>query len=292
MIDKAVAIASRRRGDLLLVRRHAPGARLGQGPAHRQVGRRRRADRLFADGRRGAGRAESASDRWYSSPWASRRPPRPTPWPWCRRPSWDWKISPCWSPTSWCRRPCWPCSSSPSNRVQGFLAAGHVCTITGMEEYRPIAEEFHVPIVVTGFEPLDILQGVLMCVEQLEAGRAEVVNQYARSVRPEGNRPAMRAGPRGLRAGGAEVAGDRRDPRQRPGPARGLSAVRRRAPLRRRGDRGRRAGRVHCRRGVARPRKPHDCPAFGIHCTPERPLGAPMVSAEGACAAYYRYRRN
>ena len=73
---------------------------------------------------------------------------------------------------------------SPANQVQGFLAAGHVCTITGMDEYRPIAREFHVPIVITGFEPLDILQGILMCVEQLEAGRAEVANQYARSVRP------------------------------------------------------------------------------------------------------------
>ena len=82
--------------------------------------------------------------------------------------------------------------SSPSNRVQGFLAAGHVCTVTGMDEYRPIAAEYRVPIVVTGFEPLDILQGVLMCVEQLEAGRREVENQYARSVRPEGNRAAIR----------------------------------------------------------------------------------------------------
>ncbi len=80
---------------------------------------------------------------------------------------------------------------SPRNRVQGFLAAGHVCTITGMEEYRPIAAQFHVPIVITGFEPLDILRGVLACVEQLESGRAEVVNQYARSVRPEGNRLAL-----------------------------------------------------------------------------------------------------
>ena len=80
---------------------------------------------------------------------------------------------------------------SPLNRVQGFLAAGHVCAITGVEQYRPIAEQYHVPIVVTGFEPVDILGGVLMCVRQLEEGRAEVEDQYARIVRPEGNRPAM-----------------------------------------------------------------------------------------------------
>jgi hydrogenase expression/formation protein HypD len=82
--------------------------------------------------------------------------------------------------------------SSPANRVQAFIAAGHVCTITGMEEYRPIAAEFRVPIVITGFEPLDIMQGVLMCVRQLEAGRHEVENQYARSVRPQGNVPAKK----------------------------------------------------------------------------------------------------
>ena len=80
---------------------------------------------------------------------------------------------------------------SPLNRVQGFLAAGHVCAITGVEQYRPIAEQYHVPIVVTGFEPVDILGGILMCVRQLEEGRAEVENRYARIVRPEGNRPAM-----------------------------------------------------------------------------------------------------
>ena len=180
---------------------------------------------------------------------------------------------------------------SPRNRVQGFLAAGHVCTITGMDEYRPIARQFHVPIVITGFEPLDILRGVLTCVEQLEAGRAEVVNQYARSVRPEGNRPAHAAGLRGVRAGESQVAGDRRDSRQRPGPARAYAAF----------DAERRFGveaiaadePAECIAGevLQGHRRPCDCPAFGIHCTPERPLGAPMVSGEGTCAAYYRYRR-
>ena len=81
--------------------------------------------------------------------------------------------------------------SSPDNRVQGFLAAGHVCTVMGYEEYEPIAAKYHVPIVVTGFEPLDILQGVYLCVKQLEDGRAEVENQYARAVRAEGNTPAQ-----------------------------------------------------------------------------------------------------
>ena len=112
---------------------------------------------------------------------------------------------------------------SPRNRVQGFLAAGHVCTITGMDEYRPIARQFHVPIVITGFEPLDILRGVLMCVEQLEAGRRGG-GQPVRPQRPPRRQPpGHAAGPRGLRAGRSQVAGDRRDSRQRPGPAGGLS---------------------------------------------------------------------
>jgi hydrogenase expression/formation protein HypD len=182
--------------------------------------------------------------------------------------------------------------SSPVNRVQAFIAAGHVCTITGMEEYRPIAAEFRVPIVITGFEPLDILQGVLMCVRQLETGRHEVENQYARTVRPEGNLPARKQieeifqiVPRKWRGIG-EIA------------ASGLALRERYADF----DAGRRfkvedivaeepaeciAGEV-----LQGHKRPPDCPAFGIRCTPDWPLGAPMVSAEGACAAYYRYRRN
>jgi hydrogenase expression/formation protein HypD len=181
--------------------------------------------------------------------------------------------------------------SSPQNRVQGFLAAGHVCTITGLEEYRPLADEFRVPIVVTGFEPLDILQGILMCVKQLEAGRHEVENQYARSVRPEGNRAALKQ---------VENVFER-IPRKWRGigeiPLSGLGLRERFAAF----DAERRfevsniaaeespeciAGEV-----LQGHKKPYDCPAFGIHCTPDRPLGAPMVSSEGACAAYYRYRR-
>jgi hydrogenase expression/formation protein HypD len=182
--------------------------------------------------------------------------------------------------------------SSPENRVQAFIAAGHVCTITGMEEYRPIAAEFRVPIVIAGFEPLDILQGVLMCVRQLESGRCEVENQYARSVRPRGNVAARRQMeeifqivPRKWRGIG-EI------------PKSGLALHEAFAAF----DAERRFGVAditaeesgECIAGevLQGHKKPPDCPAFGIRCTPDWPLGAPMVSAEGACAAYYRYRRN
>ncbi len=181
---------------------------------------------------------------------------------------------------------------SPANRVQGFLAAGHVCTITGMDEYRPIAETYRVPIVITGFEPLDILQGVLMCVKQLEEGRHEVENQYARSVRPEGNLPALRQI--------AEVF--QTVPRKWRGigeiPASGLALREAYAKFdaERRFDVAGIAAEepAECIAGeiLQGHKKPHDCPAFGVYCTPERPLGAPMVSSEGACAAYYRYRRH
>jgi hydrogenase expression/formation protein HypD len=181
--------------------------------------------------------------------------------------------------------------SAPANRVQGFLAAGHVCTVTGLIAYEPIAEEFHLPIVVTGFEPVDILQGVLMCVRQLEEGRHEVENQYARSVRPEGNREALR-----LMAEVFQVV-----PRKWRGigeiPDSGLGLRDAYAKY----DAARRFGVEQitaeepaiCIAGqiLQGHKNPHECPAFATRCTPERPLGAPMVSSEGACAAYYRYRR-
>jgi hydrogenase expression/formation protein HypD len=181
--------------------------------------------------------------------------------------------------------------SSPDRRVQGFLAAGHVCAVMGYEEYFPVAEKYHVPIVVTGFEPLDILQGVLMTVQQLETGRAEVENQYRRAVRREGNRPAQ-----ALMRQIFEVV---------PRKWRGLGEIPRSglglAPAYAAFDAGNRFcvadRRVEeppgCLSGlVLQGRiKPHECPAFGAVCTPEHPLGAPMVSGEGACAAYYRYRR-
>ena len=180
---------------------------------------------------------------------------------------------------------------APDNRVQGFLAAGHVCTVMGYEEYVPIAERYHVPIVVTGFEPLDLAQGVLMAVEMLEAGRIGVENQYARSVTRAGNRRAQE-----LLREVFEVC-DRAWRGIGPIPRSGL----RLAPAYARFDAERRfelggtgasespdciAGEIL--RGL---RRPHQCAAFGRRCTPEHPLGAPMVSSEGACAAYYQYAR-
>jgi hydrogenase expression/formation protein HypD len=181
--------------------------------------------------------------------------------------------------------------SSPTNRVQGFLAAGHVCTVMGYTEYEPLARKYHVPMVVTGFEPLDILQGILMCVQQLEEGRAEVENQYSRSVRREGNQPAQklirevfRVVPRKWRGIGQIDQS-------------GLGLAERYARF----DAEQRFGVAdqtveessECISGLILQgeKKPFECPAFGTLCTPEHPLGATMVSSEGACAAYYRYRR-
>jgi hydrogenase expression/formation protein HypD len=180
--------------------------------------------------------------------------------------------------------------SSAGNRVQGFLAAGHVCTVMGYAEYEPLAAKYRVPIVVTGFEPLDILQGVLMCVRQLEAGRAEVENQYARAVQREGNRPAQdlirdvfEIVPRVWRGVG-EIARSGFALRE---PYRAFDALRRFQIVPRGSGEG-----GECIAGLVLQgiKKPFECPAFGTRCTPEHPLGAPMVSSEGACAAYYRYR--
>jgi hydrogenase expression/formation protein HypD len=181
---------------------------------------------------------------------------------------------------------------APGNVVQGFLAAGHVCTVMGYEEYEPIAARHRVPIVVTGFEPLDLLEGIYLGVRQLEAGEAKVENQYLRSVAREGNRPAQKVivevfevskkawrglgliGESGLvlrekyRAFDAELKfpGARRPAVDPPG---------------------------ECISGeiLLGQRKPTDCPAFGTRCTPETALGATMVSNEGACSAYWKYRR-
>ncbi|HTW88209.1 MAG TPA: hydrogenase formation protein HypD, partial [Candidatus Binataceae bacterium] len=181
--------------------------------------------------------------------------------------------------------------SANDNRVQGFLAAGHVCTVMGIDEYRPLVEKFKVPIIVTGFEPVDLLQGVAMCVAQLEQSRAAVENQYARSVRNEGNvfaRDLM-----------AEVftCVDRRWRGLETLPKSGLDLSDRYAAF----DAIRRFGLtkaaasepIECRAGeVLRGLlKPPQCPAFGKSCTPDSPLGAPMVSAEGACAAYFHAGR-
>lgn len=181
--------------------------------------------------------------------------------------------------------------NSARNRVQGFLAAGHVCTVMGFTEYEPLAAKYRVPIVVTGFEPVDIVQGIYMCVKQLEEGRHEVENQYVRSVRREGNREAQR-----LVAEVFDVV-----PRKWRGigeiPRSGLGLK----PRYRDYDAEIRYGVAQitadesseCQSGLVMQgvKKPNECPAFGSRCTPENPLGATMVSSEGACSAYYRYRR-
>jgi hydrogenase expression/formation protein HypD len=181
--------------------------------------------------------------------------------------------------------------ASPNNRVQGFLAAGHVCTVMGYTEYVPLAQKYRVPIVVTGFEPLDILQGIYMCIKQLEEGRCEVENQYARSVRKTGNphaqelvRNVFQIVPRRWRGIG-EIAKS----------GLGLTSLYLEFDAERRFGLKPQASEAYseCIAGLVLQgvKKPNECPAFGVRCTPERPLGAPMVSTEGACAAYYRYRR-
>ncbi len=180
--------------------------------------------------------------------------------------------------------------AAPDCRIQGFLAAGHVCTVMGLAEYAPLVERFGVPIVITGFEPVDILTGVLHCLRQLEGGQARLENAYARAARPDGN-PAAQA-----------LVGEVFEPVTRRWrgldelPASGLGLRPAYADF----DATRRFGLVDdawlddgaCRAGdVLQGRlRPDRCPAFGTQCTPQRPLGAPMVSTEGACAAYYRYR--
>ena len=181
---------------------------------------------------------------------------------------------------------------SPNNRVQGFLAAGHVSAVMGYWEYSPIAEQYQTPLVVTGFEPLDILQGVLMTVQQLEDGRYEVENAYARAVTFEGNKPAQAVINQVFQQCDRKWRGIGMIPNSgwclRP-EFDAFNAENRfdvadihpeESPL--------------CISGLILQglKKPNECPAFGKECTPEYPLGATMVSGEGACAAYYRYRRD
>ncbi|MGO9256469.1 MAG: hydrogenase formation protein HypD [Bryobacteraceae bacterium] len=181
---------------------------------------------------------------------------------------------------------------SPANRVEGFIAPGHVCAVMGYTEYEDLVERYRVPIVVGGFEPLDLLEAILMLVKQLEEGRHGLENQYVRSVTRQGNRPARQRmmevfevadrkwrgiGPipqSGFRLRPEYAAHDAEkifgvESLDAPEPPECISAL--------------------VLQGI---RKPVDCPAFGTRCTPEHPLGAPMVSAEGACAAYYTYRRH
>jgi hydrogenase expression/formation protein HypD len=182
--------------------------------------------------------------------------------------------------------------SSPHCRVQAFLAAGHVCAVMGFEEYFPLARKYHVPIVVTGFEPLDILLGILMTIQQLEAGRAEVENQYSRAVRREGNQPAQELIKKVFKVVPRKWRGIGEIPHSGLGLCETYSAF---AAEQRFGLTDHRVEEpAECIAGLILQglKKPHECPAFGTRCTPEHPLGATMVSSEGACAAYYRYRRH
>ena len=182
--------------------------------------------------------------------------------------------------------------ASPDNRVQAFIAPGHVCTVMGCEEYEGLVRDFRVPIVVGGFEPVDILQAVLMLVKQLEAGQAKLENQYVRSVSYQGNRFAQE-----VMAQVFEIADQK---------WRGIGMIPASGLRLREEYAAYDANKVfdlklitaeepaecisaQVLRGL---RKPTHCAAFGMRCTPENPLGAPMVSSEGACAAYYRYRRH
>lgn len=181
--------------------------------------------------------------------------------------------------------------SAPSNRVQGFLAAGHVCTVMGYHEYPPLAKKYRVPIVVTGFEPVDLLRGVLACVRQLEAGQYEVENAYERAVTYEGNRAAQAVIERVFQPVDRKWRGIGVIPQSgwglRPEFAEFDAELRfevgeiqtQESPL--------------CIAGqiLQGLKKPPQCPAYAKQCTPQTPLGAPMVSAEGACAAYYRYHK-
>jgi len=181
---------------------------------------------------------------------------------------------------------------SPVNRVQAFLGPGHVCAVMGLREYEPITARYKVPIVITGFEPADLLAGILKTVQQLEAGRAEVENQYSRVITREGNTAAQK-----LIHQVFEVC-DRK--------WRGVGSIPKSGYKLRYEFREHDAERIFeveeidteesalCISGqvLKGVRKPHECPAFGKECTPEHPLGATMVSSEGACAAYFAYRRH
>lgn len=180
--------------------------------------------------------------------------------------------------------------SDPENLIDAFLAAGHVCTIMGTEEYYPIAENYKIPIVITGFEPVDLLQGIYMAVSQLENGVHIVENQYSRSVQAEGNPKAMQTissvfevsdrswrGIGHIPKSGYDVNAKYKQFNARVRFSLGNTAIE--------NDNECISGQIM--KGL---KKPVDCPHFGKKCKPEHPLGAPMVSSEGACAAYYHYQ--
>jgi hydrogenase expression/formation protein HypD len=181
--------------------------------------------------------------------------------------------------------------SSKENKIQGFLAAGHVCTIMGEQAYTDIVNEYNVPIVITGFEPIDILQGLLMCIRQLENGEAKLENQYVRSVHQKGNIHAQRLieeifqvksnNWRGI--GSIENSGLELKEKYKEFDAENRFNIGTIDPIEPK----------ECISGLILQgiKKPKDCKSFGTTCTPDNPIGAPMVSGEGACAAYYKYKR-
>ena len=181
--------------------------------------------------------------------------------------------------------------SSPKNRVQAYLAAGHVCTIMGWQEYEPISKKYKVPIIPTGFEPIDILEGILLAVQQLEEGRYEVTNQYLRAVQRDGNRPAQDIIAKIFEVSNRKWRGIGEIPQS------GLKIRNKYSAFD--AEKKFSVGDIvtqesdKCIAGIILQglKKPHECPAFGKECTPMHPLGATMVSSEGACAAYYKYQR-
>ena len=182
--------------------------------------------------------------------------------------------------------------ASSSNRVQGFIAPGHVCSVMGFQEYEALSAEFRVPMVVGGFEPVDLLESVAMLVDQLEDGRAELENQYSRSVTRAGSATAHRMMEEVFEVTDRQWRGI--------GPIAASGYRLRNAYAAFDAERVFGAGDIcveeppECIAALVMQglKKPLDCPAFGTRCTPDRPLGAPMVSSEGACAAYYAYRRH
>jgi hydrogenase expression/formation protein HypD len=179
--------------------------------------------------------------------------------------------------------------SDPDNVVQGFLAAGHVCTIMGIQEYEPLVQKYKLPIVVTGFEPVDLLQGILMLVKQLEAGTYKLENQYSRVVQPEGNVAARATIEKVFEVADREWRGIATIPNSGYELKTDYSAYD--ATKKFHIPEIKANTEDECMAGdiLKGKLKPHQCPHFGKKCTPLHPLGAPMVSSEGACAAYYHF---
>jgi len=179
--------------------------------------------------------------------------------------------------------------NDPDSSIQGFLAAGHVCTIMGIDEYYPLVDKYHIPIVVTGFEPVDLAQGILMTIRQLEHGQHQLENQYSRVVRPEGNPEARKVIEQVFTIANREWRGIGEIPMSGYEVRPEFAAYD--ANLKFNVDIEKVPESDECIAGLVLKgiKKPHECPQFGKGCTPQMPLGAPMVSSEGACAAYYHF---